>query len=79
MACIYLLHSRGGPQRFNFDITYFLPYYSYPLLEDTQFILLDVMHPESHRVTLVHNKSEHEAIIPQVIKIFLRVKQQFND
>ena len=32
MACIYLLNSRGGPQSFDFDITYFIYNYSYPLL-----------------------------------------------
>ena len=31
MACIYLLNSRGGLQRFDFDITYFIYNYSYPL------------------------------------------------
>ena len=31
MACIYQLNSRGGPQSFDFDITYLIPYYSYPL------------------------------------------------
>ena len=31
MACIYLLNSCGGPQSFDFDITYFSNY-SYPLL-----------------------------------------------
>ena len=32
MSCIYLLNSRGGPQSFDFDITYFISNYSYPLV-----------------------------------------------
>ena len=32
MACIYLLNSCGGPGSFDFDITYFVSNYSYPLL-----------------------------------------------
>ena len=32
MACIYLLNSRGGPRRFDFDITYYLSNYRYPLV-----------------------------------------------
>ena len=31
MACIYLLNSREGPQSFDFDITYFISNYCYPL------------------------------------------------
>ena len=34
MAFINLLNSRGGPQSFDFDITYFISNQSYPLLID---------------------------------------------
>ena len=32
IACIYLLNSRGGPPSFDFDNTYCISNYSYPLL-----------------------------------------------
>ena len=33
MAFIYQLNSRGGHLSFDFDIIYYIPYYSYPLFK----------------------------------------------
>ena len=38
--CIYLLNSHEGPQSFNFDITYFIHNYSYPLPTNLFLLLL---------------------------------------
>ena len=50
MACIYLLNSRGGPQTFDLDITYFISNNSYPLMLDN---IMDELFFNVHFFTII--------------------------